>query len=173
MLLRSTFLLGIILIVSACAPSQPDPLAVRVEKSDDATVNIDLPDDNTVIYDIISPSGIGNATITNNNRSWPETIVLRFHLNGLENLDFSYTDINIKMEISSRGNNEIRQYVTQDDVTEPIDSTSEFWMPVAISPTEGDATIPLEDGTIDVRVPAAFYDRNAKSFTISWIDFYR
>lgn len=171
---RITFFCILLAILIAACRQAADQPAFAIETSGDTTVDFMVMDDeDTAVFDIISPRGIGDTTITRHSSEWPQTVILRFHLTGLENLDFSYTDINIKVEISSHGGNEIRQSVTQDGLTEIITNSSEFWMPVAISPTEGEATIPLAAGTIDVQIPPAFYQRNPKTFQIQWIDFYR
>lgn len=168
--------LTILLTVSTCtvvSSESSNQIAFETSTSNETAIIIDTPDENTAVFDIVSNTGIDKATVTRISDTWPETLMLRFHLNGLENLDFNYTDINIKVEISSLGDNEIRQSVTKNGLTEIINTDSEFWLPILISPTQGDTTIPLEAGTIDVRIPPAFYARNPESFTISWIDFYR
>ena len=178
MFLRIGILLLILLTATACTTTivsseSSNPIAFETVTNNENRIEIETPDEKTAVFDILSPTGIGEATITRTDGEWPEIIMLRFHLNGLENLDFAYTDININVAISSMGDNEIRQAVTQVETTEPLTTSSDFWMPILISPTKGEATVPLEAGTIDVRVPAAFFDRDPKSFTINWIDFYR
>lgn len=165
----------LLILLPACAARQAaDQPAFAIETSGDTTVDFMVMDEeDTAVFDIISPRGIGDAAITRSGSAWPQTILLRFHLNGLENMSLTYSDIIINMQISSYGSNEIQQSVTQDGSGETIDNSSPFWMPVAISPTEGEATIPLEAGTIDVQIPPAFYQRNPKNFQIHWVDFYR
>ena len=70
--------------IAQAAPPQFD-IATK-NKEDQVTVAV-ANDKGTV--DIHSKSGIGSATITPTSGEWPKTVIVRFHLGGLERFALS------------------------------------------------------------------------------------
>ena len=136
-------------------------------------------DQGHVLVDVFSDSGIGTAEIEQIAGSQPQSITLRFHLDGLEGLTFSYDGINIYLSISSQGANEIMQEITFTDderssahllrVNEP------YWLKTVIRSDDSslENRIPLTNGEIDVSVPQDYLANDHRTFSIEWIDFYR
>ena len=130
---------------------------------------------NTLFIDVTSVSGVGTAEIQRNIDSWPQDIVLRMHLNGLEQFEFMYADTAVTLAISSQQDQYMQQSVRQiNHAAEPLNPTSDFWMQTEIVNDDGTpGTIPLTNGSINMHVPQDFLDKNSASFTVSWIDFFR
>jgi hypothetical protein len=125
------------------------------------------------IFEIYSDNGIGSASVRLVSGDWPGSILMRFHLQGLESLQFSYDDIMVDLSVNSQ--NMILQSVTSTSGTnEPIDKDSDFWMPVIFLDGEGMAEKrPTAGGVIEVEAPSDFLKESASEFAINWIDFYR
>ncbi len=132
-----------------------------------------------VIFDIFSQSGIGGADVSLTAGTMPERMLLRFHLKGLESLQFTYGEGEtvVKLAVSSSGAHDARETVMQggDGAQEsPLTADSPYWMDVSIVAAEGTATsIPLADGFFEITPPADFLHNDHHEFTLEWIDFYR
>lgn len=125
------------------------------------------------IIDIFSESGIGEAAFEFIPDSLPSKILLRFHLRGLEELRFAYGETVISAAISSTGQHEIRQSLSQagERPMEALTTSSPFWMKLRVVSRE--PKIPLRDGYVEVEAPQDFLSSGARNATIHWIDFYR
>ncbi len=163
------FLLIMFLMVSCQPQTSPLPsLTVITTEGVQTKVVMQLEGD-TAVFDITSPTGIGGANVQLSSGEWRPTVILRFHLNGLEEMTLTYGETATAVNISST-DSQIRQSVND----APIDSSSPHWMKTVIRNEDGSAgQIPLENGTIEVNLPSDFHTQNPNSFHISWIDFYR
>lgn len=128
---------------------------------------------NSAIIEINSDNGIGSATIKLVGGDWPQSIKMRFFLQGLEGLQFSYDETIAGLSVNTQ--NMILQGVSiEGEEIEPIDEESDFWMPVSFEDKEGTAVgTPVPGGVIEVLAPTDFINGNYSEFTINWIDFYR
>ena len=126
------------------------------------------------VVEVFSPSGIGGATVEITSPTLPRTVVMRLHLRGLEQLRFSYGDTTVTASLASAGDNTTHQTYRGAQQERPIAEDSPYWMNVRLVPSAGSqATIPLEDGYIEVAAPKDFLARGQTKFVIQWIDFYR
>ena len=150
--------------------SEPEYQVTNNQPSSEVTVSNEA---NTAIVEVFSDNGIGSASVMLVNGEWPESIVMRFHLQGLESLQFSYGDTMIDLSVNTQ--HMILQSVTSAGGTnEAIEEDSEFWLPVTFVDSEGtEKDEPTAGGIIVVSAPADFYFENLTEFTINWIDFYR
>jgi hypothetical protein len=131
-------------------------------------------DGRQAVVEVFSPSGIGGAAVEITSAALPRTIMLRLHLRGLEELRFTYGDTTVSASISSAGDNAARQTYRGAGQEQAIAEGSPYWMHVRLVPAGGSpATIPLQDGHIEVEAPKDFLSRGQTKFTIQWIDFYR
>jgi hypothetical protein len=128
---------------------------------------------NRAIINVFSDNGIGSAAITLVSGSWPDSILMRFHLQGLENLQFLYEENRINVSVNTQ--NMILQSVSMEGAAEKaIDEDSDYWMTVSFMDRQGTAVnSPVQGGVIEVEAPAAFLAGEYSTFTINWIDFYR
>ena len=122
---------------------------------------------------VISETGIGSATISLESGSWPNSIQMHFHLQGLEGLHFLYDETTVNISVNTQAM--ILQDVSVDGApAEEIDEASSYWMAVSFEDSDGSAvSSPVAGGVIIVEAPAAFLAGEYPEFTINWIDFYR
>lgn len=124
------------------------------------------------IFEIYSDNGIGSATVRLVSGEWPASIVLRFHLQGLESLQFAYNDATVHVSVNTQA--VVLQSVSRNGAEEAIENGSRYWMPVSFMDRSGTAVErPVSGGTIEVVAPANFLSGDYAEFTINWIDFYR
>lgn len=125
------------------------------------------------IFVIHSPFGISNAVVERLGDKWPDAVVLRLHLKGLENFQATTAKVKLQASVSSQSG---KVRIWKDDKEDlPLDSTSPFWMEIRMVGVDGKPAnaIPLKDGYFEMQLPKAFFEGNPKSFTMKWIDFYR
>lgn len=108
--------------------------------------------DKNIILEVFSERGIGNATIRLLNGNWTESVVLRFHLGGLEGLDITSGEVTVS-DIASKvfgedGKPSDKKYLNNGGSYHGR-------------------------GYYEVEVPKTFLDKATKSFKIQWVDFYR
>lgn len=133
--------------------------------------------DRVLVFDIYSERGIGEATVQWLAGSYPQRIVLRFHLAGLEGLRLAYGATVLELALPSRNDPAPLQSVsfTGGGATQTITVESPYWMPTAlVSGAAGaEPAIPLTDGWIEVQLPPDFLAAGYRTFSIQWVDFYR
>jgi len=117
--------------------------------------------DNTVIFAITSKTGIGSADIALTSGEWPETILFRLYLAGLEDFKFAYGDAVVTVSVTSSGQM-LLESVIQAGQPQMAAAGSVFYMPVR-----------MEDGYFELEAPADFWTGEYAGFEIRWIDFYR
>jgi hypothetical protein len=128
-------------------------------------------------FDILSQSGIGGADISLRSGNMPKQMFLRFHLKGLESLQFAYSETLVSLEVASSETHAVRETVMEGGIGAQevlLTPDSHYWMDVNIVAADGTATsIPLEDGYFEVTPPIDFFQNDHKGFSLEWIDFYR
>lgn len=130
-------------------------------------------EENKVLFSVHSPFGISHTIIERLGERWPDVVVLRLHLKGLEN--FSATNDKVKLEASvSSQDGKVRLWKDAKEDS-PLDSKSPYWMQIRMLGNDGKPakTIPLKDGYFEIQLPRPFFESNPKSIRINWIDFYR
>lgn len=128
---------------------------------------------NSVTFDITSQTGIGSAEIKLVHGEWPETILFRLHVAGLEEFRFAYHETAVTASVSSSGDHQVLESVAQAGEAQPVAEDSVFYMPVRLEAESGEVSIPLAEGYFEIEAPADFQAGAYDMFTISWIDFYR
>jgi hypothetical protein len=141
---------------------------------DDVGSEVSLQGDELFI-DIFSESGIGSAEILFASQTRPENVILRMHLNGLEQLQMSYDDLVIQASVDSTPPYNVRQRVREEEGELKIDGSSPYWMEITFvsGDEEVPAKIPLKDGYFEVDFPQDFLSGGYEETTLGWIDFYR
>ena len=127
----------------------------------------------SAIVEVYSDNGIGTASVKLINGTWPGSIFLRFHLQGLEGLQFHYDETVVNVSVNTQ--QMVLQTVSAAGATaEAVDEQSVYWMPIRFLDKQGTAVdSPVAGGVIEVEAPAAFLAGEYEEFTINWIDFYR
>jgi hypothetical protein len=139
-----------------------DKVAVQIERS-------------ATVFSIQSPIGISQAEIERTQAMWPERVVMRLHLKGLESFRASNGKIALVAAVSSHNDQRRARLWLDDKEDSPLDRTSPFWTEIRMVGGDGKpaSTIPLKDGYFELQLPKAFFEANPASITLNWIDFYR
>ena len=106
---------------------------------------------------------------------WPNPVVMRLHLKGLENLRIANGMVTLEAAVSSHAE-KLRVRIWKDKKEDALlDSKSPYWMEIRSIGNDGKPTnvIPLRDGYFEKQLPKAFLEDNSKAIVIHWIDFYR
>ena len=128
----------------------------------------------TAQIDIYSPSGIGFAAVELESGVMPEEMILRLHLQGLEQLQLTSSQESIRASVSSDGSfNVDDQTILSAGTESPLQSGNPLWMEIEVVSGQAEKKIPLEDGYFEVTVPKEFLKNAGTSFEIEWIDFFR
>ena len=143
-------------------------------KRDTDKVEVNIEKDKTV-FNVHSPFGISQAVIERVEEKWPDAVVLRLYLKGLESFRASNGKVTLDAAVSSNNDKQRVRLWKDGDEKSLLDSKSPFWMEIRMVGSDGKAakSIPLEDGYFEMQVPKAFFEGNPKSITLNWIDFYR
>lgn len=172
-MLRSLIAVCFALIATSLAAGDGvPPFKITANRADDqVAVNFEK---DKAIFSVHSPFGISQATIEEAGKQWPDAVVLRLHLKGLEN--FKITNGNVTVEGSASlqdGKQHVRLW--QDGKEDsPLDAKSLHWIHVRIFSNEGKLAkeLPINDGYFELMLPKAMFEGSRK-ITVSWIDFYR
>jgi hypothetical protein len=167
----------LVLLVSlssfAVAGNKPTKFKITTKRTDDS-VEVQAEKDRTVFV-VKSPFGITQAVIEREDDSWPEAVVLRLHLKGLESFRASNGKVKLDASVSvQEGKPRVRLWKDGKEDA-PLDEKSPFRMEIRILSNDGKPAreIPLKDGYFEMILPRAFFEGNPKSITLNWIDFYR
>jgi len=149
------------------------PFRITTKRADD---RVDVKTEKgKATFSVHSPFGIGQAAIERTSGTWPDAVLLRLHLKGLEN--FKVTNGKVKLEGSASlrdGKPLVRAW--KDGMEDaPLDAKSPFWIEVRIVGGDGKQAkeLPLKGGYFEMPLPKAMFEGNPKSITVDWIDFYR
>ena len=156
----------------ANAQSGDEPVFSISAKNQDDQINFQYVD-GTAIVDIQSPTGIGSAKLELESGGMPENILLRLHLQGLEEIKLVSDQTAIVAAGSSSGSFGINdQRVNSSGSEYSITPIDPLWMKIEIISDQA-KKIPLESGYFEITVPREFLQNAGNSFEIQWIDFYR
>jgi hypothetical protein len=123
----------------------------------------------SVAFDVLSPSGIGSATINPKGKQWPKKVILRLRLKGLESLTIFNGKVTLGASVSSHGDQGQRVFLKDGSGETPIGKDDPNRMEIKLV---GGEKVPLNDGYFEIVLPEALL-KDSKALTISWIDFYR
>lgn len=155
--------------------AQPDPpqFDIATKKKEDRVV-VALAEQKAT-FEIHSRSGIGSATITAKSGAWPKTVIVRFHLGGLERFAISNGKATLSGSVASYGENAKRLHLSHGDEEKEVEKNSPYWTQIKMLGVDGrpSTDYPLKNGYFEVAVPKAMFKDKPKTLTISWIDFYR
>lgn len=171
------------LLTAGCAGGRANTgmITVTLDKPIDDTATVSVEDGRAVI-DVTSPSGIGGLTAVLGGGDWPDEVVVRLRLRGLERLEFGYSNFLLSTGVSSTGDPNpplILTVVDEEGHAESASPSSNIYYPtIRFVNAGGQAlatpTFPLPEGTIiEVVMPPHFHEQEQNSFWMQWIDFYR
>lgn len=162
----------ICILISGCADVVKESQFNITTKRADDMVDVEVKDA-SMVFSVHSPFGISQAVIESTDGTWPEVMILRLHLKGLESFKVTNGEITIEGAVSSQ-NGHVRLWKNGKEDS-PLDSRSPYWTEIRIVGKNGktETTIPLEDSCFEILLPKALFEDSPKLITINWIDFYR
>ncbi len=136
-----------------------------------------------IVIEIRNERGIGGGKIKRTGDKWPDTIILRLHLKGLEELKVIDGTDAIHMSVS----NELEATVSNSKVdyhantSVQLDESSEWWVtaermvPIGKIGVDGKPSKidPEESGYYEIKLPKKIFESNPESITFQYIDFFR
>ncbi len=174
-------LAGLLSAGCAGARTDTDMITVTLDKASEDTATV-RGEDGRAVIDVTSPSGIGGLTATLSGGKWPEEVVVRLRLRGLERLEIGYSNVLLSTGVSSTGDPDpplILTVVDEEGNVQRASPSADIYYPI-IRFVDGDGqalatpTFPLPEGTvIEVVMPPHFRQQEQTSFWMQWIDFYR
>jgi hypothetical protein len=131
-------------------------------------------EENVTIMEVNSPGGIGSARFELVSGAWPQKMIARLHLKGLEEFRLLYADTIIAASASSGSSfNTGDQRVILSGAEEPVPPGHPLWMDIRIVSDQTSPGIPLEEGYFEITFPREFIAKAVSSFEIQWVDFFR
>jgi hypothetical protein len=131
--------------------------------------------DSRVILAIRGGRGIGDATIRPSSGTWPEEVVIRAYLGGLESLKLSAGNATLAASVLSHSGNQVLLHLDRNGKEGPqLGMDSPYWMEIKTRAANG-ATVtglPPQGGWFEMSVPKAMLIGTAE-LKVNWIDFYR
>jgi hypothetical protein len=170
--MRRLAVLAILALFAAACGAEAQSASI-VSRQQDAQIQLQSTPEQLLV-DVVSPSGIGDATIRLAPGVKPAKIILRFHLAGLESMTYRYGQTSVAASIASGGDHRVLESVSSGSGaadSKPIVPISPAWMPVTI--VSKDNAYPIQEGYIDVEAPRDFLAGSERQFSFSWVDFYR
>ena len=143
-------------------------------KRDNDRVDVKVEKDQT-IFSIRSPFGISHAVIERADEKWPDSVLLRPHLKGLENFKVTSNKLKLEGSVSLQEGKPVVRLWKDGKEDAPLDAKSPYWIDVRILGEDGQSAkeLPLKGGYFELQLPKAFFEANPKSISVNWIDFYR
>ena len=171
-LLISGLLVVAVAVTTAAADNSP-PFKITTKRDDD---RVDVKaEKGKATFSTHSPFGISHAVIERTGETWPDAVVLRLHLMGLENFRVTSGKVKLEGSASLRDGKPLVRLWRDGKEDAPLDAKSPYWMEVRILDGDGEQAkeIPLKGGYFEMALPKAMFEGNPKSITVNWIDFYR
>lgn len=155
-----------------------DRIAITTDKEGDR-VSVTPGNGDGVVIDVTSPSGISGLTATA--EAWPEEVVVRLRLRGLERLEIRYGNVILTTGVSSTGDPDpalMLSVVDEDGRVQSASPSADIYYPDIriVGPSGGAAPreFPLPEGSaFEIALPAHFHLEEYPSLGLQWIDFYR
>ena len=172
---RRWFCLAALVCLQACAPGAREVTEVEAHLGrPDTRITFDTSKAGSLVIEVTSPSGIGNADLAISGPI-PKKIVLRLLLKGLEKLDVAYGQTTVTASLSGAADDDVFEAIRLPSGEErDILPDSSYWMAVTAVPAgDSSATLPLQDGYIEVVLPEHFLSSGERSLTLRWVDFFR
>lgn len=123
------------------------------------------------IIDVRSRVGIDRATIKRVADTWPQSVVLRLHLRGLESLTVGAGNVSVRWSVPSTAPSSRLVSLYRDGISSRLDDTSPYYSKLHM--VDGTGTIPLKDGYFELTLPTELFDENPDEISVHWIDFFR
>ena len=166
-------LLVLAVAVTTAAADDTPPFKITTRRDNDK-VEVKV-EKGKVTFSIHSPFGISQAVIVRASETWPDAVVLRLHLKGLENFKVTNGKVKLEGSASFRDGKPLVRLWKDGQEDAPLDAKSPYWMEARIVGGDGKPAkeIPLKGGYFEMQLPRAMVEGDPKAITVNWIDFYR
>jgi hypothetical protein len=171
--LLTSGLLVLAVAVSTAAADDPPPFKVTTKRADD---RVDVKaEKGKATVSVHSPFGISHAVIERAGETWPDAVVVRLHLKGLENFRVTNGKVTLAGSASLQDGKPLVRLWKDGKEAAPLDARSPYRMEVRIVGGDGQPAkeLPLKGGYFELPLPRALFEGNPKTITLNWIDFYR
>jgi hypothetical protein len=138
--------------------------AVVAEGYGEATT-IEVQAGQPMVVDVQSPRGIDRCVLKRTGDHWPEQVVLRLHLKGLESLSVAAGETSLAWAVEYAGEAGSPR-IRQANVGFP--GGAKIVTRPNVAPR-----IPLEDGYFEIEIPARLLQQDPRELRLQWVDFYR
>ena len=129
------------------------------------------------VVNIYSQTGIGSVDLISQAGSWPDSLEVRLHVTGLEQLQLQAGERTVTAFVNSSGEHRFKSRLTggADDLSEVQKSQVLNQITLSTADQNGpqDLIIPLKKGWFRILIANAFMPDNSDTLTIKWVDFYR
>lgn len=161
-----TQLIVLTFAVTACAD---EAAPIEVTRTN-AEIRVNASDGATVI-DISDPGGIGRAELKRSGKKWPEKLVLRLRLKGLESLKVTVGENKLGWWVAA--DPAVKTYMSQwvDGKETSLTSESPWWSEV--KRVDVSTKSPRKEGYFELTLPARMFAENPEIMHIAWVDFFR
>lgn len=155
---------AVVVVLGGCRTGEPALIDVTLDH-DDGSTGVTY-SGNRAVIEVSDPRGINGLSAVLKSDRWPEEIVIRLPLNGLESLEIQYGNFTIA---TGRSSNE------SPDPPLMLSVTDEAGNVQTASPS-ADMYYPDINRTADgfeIFLPPHFFREDYTSFSMRWIDYYR
>lgn len=168
-----TFGVLVLAFAGASALAEDEPQFKFKSKRDDDRVTVKA-EKNRTIFDVTSPHGISELVIERQGDTWPEVVVVRLHLSGLERLSVKSDKVSLEGSVLSHTDYKVSLSV-EGKKEDPKDPKSAYYLDFKLVGKDGKPTtkIPLRNGYFEFQLPKPFFEGNPRSVSLVWIDFFR
>ncbi|MFI4875423.1 MAG: hypothetical protein ACIALR_08805 [Blastopirellula sp. JB062] len=160
-----------LLLVSALVAAEPaeqQTLQVTVGRGD-TQVRV-LYESKRTILDVDCRSGIGKATVKRLSAEWPQPLVVRLHLRGLESLEAVSAAEKVAWSVASNGQPKVTVTLPEGEIAQL--GMRDYRGTLRIVADE--PKIPLAAGEyFEARLPKMLFQNSPEEIKLRWIDFYR
>ena len=168
-----TALVAIVVATATVRAAEPDDVSLDYHLAtghDETRVNVSLVEQSLVL-DITSPRGIDHLHVRRKGIAWPEKLVVRLRLKGLEQFVIATDTDSLAWSVPSHGEpaSRMMRLVANEELPVAIEDPC-F---AAIRIVAKNHAIPLNDGYVELTLPTKCLDGNPEEIKLRWIDFYR
>jgi hypothetical protein len=168
-----TALVVIVVATAYARATEPDDVSLDYHLTsghDDTRVNVSLVH-KSLVFDITSPRGIDHLHVQRKGADWPDKLVVRLRLKGLEHFAIDTDKCSLAWSVPSHGepNSRMMRFVAKQELPVAIEDPC-F---AAIRIIAKNHAIPLNDGYFELTLPTTCLDGNPEEIKFRWIDFYR
>ena len=171
--LRLAVALLVFVLSGQLVAGKSPPIKVTTKRADDR-VEVALKDGRALVT-VHSPRGIGGATLQRTGKAWPEKIVVRLYLRGLESFGAANGKLTLAASVLSHSGHRRLLHLWEQGKEKKVEPASPYWTQVGIFDARGKAIekLPERGGYFEIVLPKALLSGQPEKLTLSWIDFYR